>query len=171
MSRSRLLDQICMMLGGHAAEEVVLNEVYTGSTSDLQRATELARKMVTQFGMSEKIGTIYLGSDQEVFVGMEFGQSREYSEKVAAEIDEEVRRILAECYDRTKQVLRERLDALTALTDALLEQETVTRKEFVAIMARSLKPVLAEGVPENAADSKPVVGGDDYHYAFDSNEG
>ncbi|MCR4876036.1 MAG: ATP-dependent zinc metalloprotease FtsH, partial [Clostridiales bacterium] len=75
LSRSELTDQLAMMLGGHAAEEVCLGEIYTGSSSDLKRATEICRKMVTQFGMSDEIGTIYLGSDQEVFVGMEFGQT------------------------------------------------------------------------------------------------
>ena len=87
MSRSQMLDQICMCLGGHAAEKVGLGEIYTGSSSDLKRATELCRRMVTMYGMSEEIGTIYLANDQEVFVGMEFGQSRAYSEEVAAQID------------------------------------------------------------------------------------
>ena len=115
-SRSQILDTITMMLGGRAAEEVVSGEIYTGAVSDLQRATELARKMVTQFGMSEKLGTIYLGSDQEVFVGMEFGQSREYSEEVAAQIDAEIRRVLERCYARAKDLLREHIDLLNALT-------------------------------------------------------
>ncbi len=148
LSRSQLLDQICMMLGGHAAEEVVLNEIYTGSSSDLKRATEMCRKMVTQFGMSDKLGTVYLGSDQEVFVGMEFGQSREYSEKVAAEIDEEVRRMLAECYERAKQVLREHRDRMDQLVAALLDQNTVSRKEFVALMETGT-------IPEGLDDDKP----------------
>ncbi len=148
LSRSQLLDQICMMLGGHAAEEVVLNEIYTGSSSDLKRATEMCRKMVTQFGMSDKLGTVYLGSDQEVFVGMEFGQSREYSEKVAAEIDEEVRRMLAECYERAKQVLREHRDRMDQLVAALLDQNTVSRKEFVALMETGM-------IPEGLDDDKP----------------
>ena len=148
LSRSQLLDQICMMLGGHAAEEVALKEIYTGSSSDLKRATEMCRKMVTQFGMSDRLGTIYLGSDQEVFVGMEFGQSREYSEKVAAEIDEEVRRLLAECYERAKAVLREHSDRLDQLVDALLKQETVSRAEFVALMETG-------EIPEGLEDDKP----------------
>ena len=134
MSRSQLLDQITMMLGGHAAEEVGLGEIYTGSSSDLKRATEICRKMVTQFGMSDNIGTIYLGSDQEVFVGMEFGQSREYSEEIAAKIDREVASILASCYEKAKKILRENKDRLEALTQALLDQETLNRAEFVALM-------------------------------------
>ena len=148
LSRSQLMDQVCMMLGGHAAEEVVLEEIYTGSSSDLKRATEMCRKMVTQFGMSDKLGTVYLGSDQEVFVGMEFGQNREYSEQVAAEIDAEVRRMLAECYERAKQVLREHRDRMDQLVDTLLKQDTVSRAEFVALMETG-------SIPEGLDDDKP----------------
>ena len=107
MSRSQMLDQICMCLGGHAAEKVGLGEIYTGSSSDLKRATELCRRMVTMYGMSEEIGTIYLANDQEVFVGMEFGQSRAYSEEVAAQIDREVKRLLSQCYARAVKLLED----------------------------------------------------------------
>ncbi len=148
MSRSQLLDQITMMLGGHAAEEIGLGEIYTGSSSDLKRATEICRKMVTQFGMSDNIGTIYLGSDQEVFVGMEFGQSREYSEEIAAKIDREVASILAKCYENAKQILNEHKDKLEALAQALLEQETLNRAEFVALMETG-------AVPEGLDEDKP----------------
>jgi len=134
MSRSELLDQIAMMLGGHAAEEVALGEIYTGSSSDLKRATEICRKMVTQFGMSEAIGTIYLGSDQEVFVGMEFGQSREYSEEIAARIDREVSSMLEKCYTVAKDLIRQNQAKLDALADALLKYETLNRAEFLSVM-------------------------------------
>ena len=163
MSRSQLLDQIAMMLGGHAAEEVVLGEIYTGSSSDLKRATEICRKMVTQFGMSDAIGTIYLGSDQEVFVGMEFGQSREYSEEVAAKIDREVAAILARCYDTARKILTEQKDKLEALASALLEQETLNRAEFVALMEKGYIPegldtekprTAAEVIRDSQAESK-----------------
>ena len=148
MSRSQLLDQITMMLGGHAAEEVGLGEIYTGSSSDLKRATEICRKMVTQFGMSDNIGTIYLGSDQEVFVGMEFGQSREYSEEIAAKIDREVASMLAKCYEKAKQILTENRDKLELLTQALLENETLNRAEFVALMETGT-------IPEGLDEDKP----------------
>ena len=148
MSRSQLLDQITMMLGGHAAEDVGLGEIYTGSSSDLKRATEICRKMVTQFGMSDNIGTIYLGSDQEVFVGMEFGQSREYSEEIAAKIDREVASILAKCYEKAKKILTDNLDKLETLTQALLEQETLNRAEFVALMENG-------ELPEASKEDKP----------------
>ncbi len=148
MSRSQLLDQITMMLGGHAAEEVGLGEIYTGSSSDLKRATEICRKMVTQFGMSDNIGTIYLGSDQEVFVGMEFGQSREYSEEIAAKIDREVADILAKCYEKAKKILTDHSDRLETLTQALLEQETLNRAEFVELMETGK-------IPEGTKEDKP----------------
>ena len=148
MSRSQLLDQITMMLGGHAAEEVALGEIYTGSSSDLKRATELCRKMVTQFGMSDAIGTIYLGSDQEVFVGMEFGQSREYSEEIAAKIDREVASILSRCYEHAKKILAEKKDRLDALVSALLEYETLNRAEFLSVMETG-------NVQQGLGDDKP----------------
>jgi cell division protease FtsH len=137
-----------MMLGGHAAEEVALGEIYTGSSSDLKRATELCRKMVTQFGMSENIGTIYLGSDQEVFVGMEFGQSREYSEEIAAKIDREVASILSKCYETAREILKSKLDRLNALVDALLKFDTLNRAEFVALMETG-------NIPDGLGEDKP----------------
>jgi len=148
ISRSQLLDQIAMMLGGHAAEEVALGEIYTGSSSDLKRATEICRKMVTQFGMSEEIGTIYLGSDQEVFVGMEFGQSREYSEEVAAKIDREVAAMLNRAYEIAKNIIRDKKDRLDLLVEALLKQETLNRAEFLALMETG-------EIPEGLGEDKP----------------
>ena len=168
MSRSQLLDQITMMLGGHAAEEVGLGEIYTGSSSDLKRATEICRKMVTQFGMSENIGTIYLGSDQEVFVGMEFGQSREYSEEIAAKIDREVASILARCYEKALKILTDHKDRLELLTQALLEQETLNRAEFVSLMDNGVLPETTEGdkprttaeiLKQEAAETVPETAG------------
>ncbi len=141
LSRNTLLDEICMILGGHAAEQVALDDIYTGSSSDLKRATELCRRMVTQFGMSDALGTIYLGSDQEVFVGMEFGHSREYSEEVASQIDKEVRRILEECYQKAVKVLSDNLEKLHNVAKALLSQETLSRNEFVALMSGLTLPI------------------------------
>ena len=167
MSRSELKDQIAMMLGGHAAEEVALGEIYTGSSSDLKRATELARKMMTQFGMSDAIGTIYLGSDQEVFVGMEFGQSREYSEEIAARIDREVSAMLSKQYEIAKKIIREQRDKLDALVKALLELETLNRAEFLSIMeSGEISEGLGQDKPrttdqalrEEAADAIPAEG-------------
>ncbi|MDO5436548.1 MAG: ATP-dependent zinc metalloprotease FtsH, partial [Clostridia bacterium] len=148
MSRTQMLDRLAMCLGGHAAEETALGEIYTGSSSDLKHATELCRQMVTKYGMSDNIGTIYLGSDQEVFVGMEFGQSREYSEETAAKIDREVSKMLAEAYERAKQVLLDNMDKLEKLAAALLEHETLNRAEFIALLETG-------EIPENAGGDKP----------------
>ena len=164
ISRSQLLDQIAMMLGGHAAEEVALGEIYTGSSSDLKRATEICRKMVTQFGMSDEIGTIYLGSDQEVFVGMEFGQSREYSEEVAAKIDREVAAILNRCYETAKNIIREKKDRLDQLAEALLEQETLNRAEFLALMETGI-------IPEGLGNDKSRTAQEVLDHAKETNEG
>lgn len=133
-SRSKMLQMISMMFGGHAAIKIIENDIYTGAQSDLKRATELARFMVTKLGMSDKLGTIYLGNDHEVFVGMEFGQSREYSEHVASEIDREVSATLNKCYEVTMQTLKEHTDKLHGLAALLMEKETVMREEFLAFM-------------------------------------
>ena len=159
MGRNALLDTIAMMLGGHAAEQEALEDIYTGSSSDLKRATELCRRMVTQFGMSEALGTIYLGSDQEVFVGMDFGHTREYSEEIAYQIDKEVRRLLDESYERARTIIRENLDKLHAVAKSLLEQETLSRKEFVALMEGRALPV-AESVPAPEGTDKDAAGKD-----------
>ena len=134
MSRSQMMDQVCMCLGGHAAEQVVLGEIYTGSSSDLKRATELCRRMVTMYGMSDEVGTMYLANDQEVFVGMEFGQSRDYGEEVAAQIDREVERLLAECYAKAVKLLEDHRKEMDDVVNALLAEDTLSRKEFVALM-------------------------------------
>lgn len=144
-SRSRMMQQISMMLGGHAAIKIIENDVYTGAQSDLKRATEVVRVMVTQLGMSDKIGTIYLGHDQEVFVGMEFGQTRDYSEHVAAEIDREVSGIMTQCYQMTMETLKNNIDKLHGLANLLIEKETVTRDEFLSFMNAGMPLIPAEG--------------------------
>ncbi len=153
-SRSKLLQLISMMLGGHAAINIIENDVYTGAQSDLQRATEIIRQMITKLGMSKELGTVYLGSDQEVFVGMEFGQSREYSEEVAAKIDKEISSIMSQCYQVALDTLNTHIDDLHGLTQLLIEKETVSREEFVAFMNRNnqagLLPETAEVVVEDS---------------------
>ncbi|HPF88797.1 MAG TPA: ATP-dependent zinc metalloprotease FtsH [Candidatus Limiplasma sp.] len=153
MSKTKLLGMITMALGGHAAEEVTLDDIYTGSSSDLKRATELARRMVTQFGMSE-LGTVYLSSDNEVFVGMEFGQSREFSEQTAASIDAEVKRIVDESYKRAVKLLTDNKDKLTSVAQALLKHETLNLKEFEAVMRGEELPVKLEYEIEEEKEQK-----------------
>ncbi|MCR4885336.1 MAG: ATP-dependent zinc metalloprotease FtsH [Clostridiales bacterium] len=146
-SRQRLLQNITMMLGGRAAESLTQEDVCTGAINDLQRATELARNMVTKFGMSDKLGTVYLGNDQEVFVGMEFGQTRDYSEETAALIDSEVRAILTKCYQDSLDILRAHLDQLKGLAEMLIEKETITREMFLDFI-NPAPAAEGEGAPE-----------------------
>ncbi len=144
----QLRAEVAMLMGGHAAEKLVLGEYSVGATSDLKRATELCRRMVTMFGMSDAIGPVYLDSDQEVFVGMEFGQSRGYSEETAARIDAEVKKLCQQCYDMAVQALAENREKLDLLADALLQHETISRKEFLTLMETG-------ELPEISGDGKP----------------
>ncbi len=137
-SRQKMLQSIAMMLGGHAAIKMIEDDVYTGAQSDLKRATEIIRTMVTKLGMSDEIGTVYLGSDQEIFVGMEFGQTREFSEEMATRIDKEVSNIMARCYELATDTLKTHLDKLHGLAKLLIEKETVHRDEFLRFMEAPL---------------------------------
>jgi cell division protease FtsH len=141
-SRSKMLQMVSMMLGGHAAIKIIENDVYTGAQSDLKKATEVIRMMVTKLGMSDALGTVYLGNDQEVFVGMEFGQSREYSEDYARKIDHEVASLLEKCYQVAMNTLKEHIDKLHGLANLLIERETVTREEFVAFMDQKMPDLI-----------------------------
>jgi len=157
--RNQLISMITMMLGGHAAERTALEDISTGASSDIKRATEIARRMVTQWGMSDEIGTMYLGSDQEVFVGMEFGHSREYSEQSAAKIDAEVKRLIDICYNRACELLTENRDKLTAVAEALLERDTLNRSEFEMVMNGEELPPKTEAeqvTPSENAQEDPT---------------
>lgn len=134
ISGARLRDQIVELLGGHVAEKLVLGDVSTGSTSDLSRASELARSMVTEYGMSDEIGPIYLGGDQEVFVGRDFGHARNYSEELAAKVDEQMSGILRTALDRATQLLSENREKLDRIAGELMEREKLDRDEFVTLM-------------------------------------
>ena len=147
MSRNQLLQRTSMMLGGHAAERLIFHDVYTGAQSDLQHATSTCRAMVTRFGMSDKIGTIYLDSDQEVFVGASFGHSREYSEELAAKVDAEVSELLKSCYQTAMDTLTQHQDKLNGLAELLIERETLSRGEFMAFMEGRPLPEKSKGEP------------------------
>ena len=135
-TRAQLLDFVAMALGGYAAEKLVMGEMSTGASSDLQRATDICRRMVTQYGMSDDMGPIYLGGDHdEVFLARDYGQqSRTYSEAVAARIDAEVQRKMNDALARATALLMEKRDKLDGLSALLMEKETIDRAEFVAFM-------------------------------------
>lgn len=130
MSRGKILDEIAMSLGGRVAESVFLSDICTGAYSDLQHATELARRMVVEFGMSDEIGPVFLGGQTEVFIAKDWGHQRNFSEEVAARVDKEIRRILEEQYDRAKTVLTEQRDAMERIVKALIEYEHIDGNDF-----------------------------------------
>ncbi len=135
-TKSELLDRITAMLGGRVAEELVFNEVTTGAQNDFEQATELARKMVTEFGMSEKLGPLSLGKRHgPVFLGRDLVETRNYSEEIAYEIDKEVRRIIDECYERARDLLQANRDRLERLARALLEHESLEGEEIDRALA------------------------------------
>ncbi|HRJ43741.1 MAG TPA: cell division protein FtsH, partial [Caldilineaceae bacterium] len=134
-SRDKFKAQLAALLGGRVAEEVRFGDITTGASNDLERVTDMARAMVTQWGMSERMGPIQYGErDEMIFLGRSLGESRNYSDKVAQEIDEEVRGLVDEAYQRTHQILNDQRDKLDAVAQRLLEVETLNRLEFEAIM-------------------------------------
>jgi len=135
-SRQYILAMITYALGGRAAEEIVFNEVSTGAGNDIERATELARKMVCEWGMSERLGPLNYGSKhQEVFLGRDFGRVRDYSEETAVAIDSEVRHIVSECMENARRILTDHIDILHRLAKTLIERETLTASEIDRIIA------------------------------------
>lgn len=137
MKKSQLLDKITMLLGGRVAEEIIYGpeSITTGAQNDLEKVSNLARKMVTTWGMSEKMGNMAYGkSDEHVFMGRDFGHTRDFSEDIAAQIDKEVKKIVDENYERAKHLLSKNRDMLDIISKELLEKETIDEKEFEELM-------------------------------------
>lgn len=144
-SKNEMLDSLVGLLGGRVAEALVIGDVSTGASNDIERATEIARSMVTKYGMSDKLGPIAFGDQSnEVFLGKDFNHVRNYSESVASQIDEEIERIVKDAYSRTKEILSEHIDKLHAVAQALLKEEKMDGKEFEAIMKGEQQPAEAE---------------------------
>lgn len=140
MSRTELLGKICVLLGGRVAEELQFGDVTTGASNDLERATQIARQMVTEFGMSEKLGLVKLGNKhQEVFLGRDIGEDRNYSDEIAYAIDQEVKKIIDSCYDKVRNLLEENQEDLVRITDILLEKEVIEGKELSALLGMEEK--------------------------------
>lgn len=129
-SRRGILEDIMIMLGGRAAEELTMDDISTGASNDLQRATSMARQMVVKYGMSESVGLVSYDSGSEVFLGRDLAQTKPYSEKTAADIDAEIKEILASQYKKTVQILTDNMDILKRVADKLLEKETIDGIEF-----------------------------------------
>jgi cell division protease FtsH len=133
-SRSYYLDNIAVALGGRIAEELVFGQLSTGAGMDIQQLTQMARAMVTKYGMSDKMGPLQFGQQEElVFLGRELGEQRDYSEEVAEAIDSEVRSIVERAYGRVKQMLTENVQKLHAVASALIDRETLSHEEFEQI--------------------------------------
>ena len=131
MSKSEMLEQIISLLGGRVAEQLILNDISTGASNDIERATKIARSMVTKYGMSERIGAIMLGTNQEeVFLGRDFAQGKEYSEETAGIIDEEVKAIIDNAYKTAENILKSNIDKLHTVAGILLEKEKIDGEEF-----------------------------------------
>ncbi len=142
-TKKEMLDNLVVFLGGRVAEALVLGDISTGASNDIERATELARSMVTKYGMSEKLGPIAFGSEgHEVFLGKDYSNVRNYSESVAAQIDDEIESIIRDAYKRTEQILSEHIDKLHAVAQKLFESEKMSGEEFAEIMAET--PVMAD---------------------------
>jgi cell division protease FtsH len=143
-TRSQLLDNVTGLLGGRVAEALALEEVSTGASNDLERATDTIRRMVTEWGMSSEIGPVTVGhKKEEVFLGRDIARDRNYSESVAQTIDREVRRLVDECYRRAEQIITEKMEILQAIAGALMEKETLQAREFRDIVD-AFDPVKAE---------------------------
>jgi cell division protease FtsH len=135
MSRSKLLDQVKTFLGGRISEKMILDEISTGAKNDLERASEIIRKMITEYGMSEKLGSLTFGNKQEqVFLGRDFTQTRDYSEAVAQDIDEEARRMMDQCYQEAEVILKTNVQVLHRIARLLMTQETIESEEFLGIL-------------------------------------
>jgi cell division protease FtsH len=148
-TRKQLIDSIKVSLGGRAAEEIILGEISTGASSDLQSSNGIARDMITQYGMSDKLKNMVFGGGNEVFLGRDYGHVQNYSDKVAALIDEEVQHIIDEAYVAVLALLKDKISILNAVANRLLEKEKIEGDEFERIF-------VGESLPESRA-SDPIV--------------
>ena len=160
-TRSEMLDKLAYMLGGRAAEEMVFHDPTTGAGNDIDKATSTARAMVTQYGMTERLGAIKLGEvNSEPFLGRDMGSSRNYSEDVAAEVDSETKRLLNEAHQEAYEILVENREVLDTLVSELLEKETLDKAEvtavFVALRRRPPRPAWT-GSPNREPSEIPPV--------------
>ena len=145
-SRSQMFEHIVSALGGRIAESLKMDDISTGASADIQQATSIAHEMVTRYGMSEALGPVRYGDDEEIFVGMSYGRTRPYSDQTAGKIDDEVRRLIDKAYEQCEGILREHDDRLEAVAQYLLAHQTMTRSQFNACMK-------GEEIPEAESES------------------
>jgi cell division protease FtsH len=158
-TKSALMDQMAMTLGGRAAEELVFHEVTTGAANDLEKVTATAKHMIMRYGMSEKLGPRVLGRNHDMpFLGRDMGAEPDYSEEIAREIDDEIRRVIEEAHERARKVLAEHMDELHQISELLIERETIDKDQFERLLAgESADSVFAEPetAPQPPAEPKP----------------
>ena len=139
-TRGHMIDNIKHLLGGRVAEELKLDDISTGASNDLERATGIARQMITKYGFSEKLGPVSFSSNDEVFLGRDFSTRQNYSEEVASEVDHEIRSLLLECYAETKKILQENDAAFERVAQALLLVETLDGEQFERLYTGEADP-------------------------------
>jgi cell division protease FtsH len=156
-TKGTLMDQMAMTLGGRAAEELVFNEVTTGAANDIERITSTAKQMIMRFGMSEKLGPRVLGRNHDMpFLGREMGAEPDYSEEIAKEIDDEIRRVIEEAHDKATTVLRDHMGELHQLSAILIERETIDKSEFERLLqGEPEESVFADETPPPSAEPEP----------------
>ena len=132
-TKGRMLQNIIVSLGGRIAEEIIFDDITTGASQDIKQATALATNMVTKFGFSDRIGMINYGDDDEVFIGRDLGHTRNYSEKVASTIDDEVKKIIDECYQKARKILDDNREILDKCAALLIDKERINQSEFEAL--------------------------------------
>ena len=148
-TKNVMFEEIVSLLGGRVSEKLYLDDISTGASNDIQRATGIARQMVTKYGMSDKIGPILYGSENdEVFLGRDFATHRDYSEQIAARIDDEIKNIIDEAYAKAEQILSEHAEEVRITAELLLEKEHLTGKEFAAIFEPKAEESAEEPVAE-----------------------
>jgi cell division protease FtsH len=161
-SKTEFEDKIAGMLGGTVAEQLVFGDTTTGASNDLEKATNLARAMVTQYGMSERLGPLTFGKKEEmIFLGREISEQRNYSDEVAAKIDSEVREIIDRAYERAKEALIAQRAVLDRLAALLVEKETIEHEEFESLFAGILPPRSQGPTPRAASEGEAPEAGED----------
>ena len=157
VTKTAMFENIVTLLGGRVAEQLVLEDISTGASSDLQRATDTARAMVTRYGFSERMGPVVYGSDPgETFLGRDFGQGKGYSEAIASEIDNEIRDIVDEAYETARRTLTEHMNELHKVAGVLMEREKISGEEFKTLMEGGTLPPYDLGRGETAQPEAPA---------------
>ena len=152
-SKNDMLDDIVVLLGGRVAEKVIIGDISTGASNDIERATDIARGMVTRYGMSDEIGPIMYGSsNHEVFLGKDYSNVRNYSEQIASDIDKEIRKIIGDSYNRCHDIIENNIEKLTVVAEYLIKNEKVDGETFLKLM----KGELIEAAEEETAENIPL---------------